>query len=513
MTTTLLTTDPRTGERRDTHIAATDDDAVTALVRAAHDAAGGLEARDRLWRADLLEAIAAQLEQARDSIVATAESETGLTQSRLNGELTRSTYQFHLFAEAVREGGYLEAAIDHAADTHLGAQPDVRRMLVSIGPVAVFGSSNFPFAFSVPGGDTASALAAGNPVVIKAHSSHPLTSLACAQAMSEGAREVGAPDGTIGIVFGQPAGVALVSHPSIAAVAFTGSLAAAEQLRSAIDGRDCPIPFYGELQSANPMIVTAAALAARSAEIATDLVASVVGSGGQLCTKPGLVFVPAGRSADQFAELAAAAVRKTESSVLLNERVLSGFQDAARQLTAAPGVRVIATGVQTESTGGFDVTPRVLRVRAKEVDVQHTQEAFGPLVMIVDYDGDDDLFRALTLVPDSLTAAIHLESTDMAWARQHLPSIAASCGRIVFNGYPTGVRVSWAQHHGGPWPATDSLHTSVGVTAMRRFLRPLAWQNAPESLLPDELRDGPCSIPRRVDGTLTLASMSTAREY
>ena len=506
MSTTLATTDPRTGARTDTGIVTTSDDAVDAIVEVAVGAAEQLERHDRLWRADLLDTLADVLEEHREALVRTAENETGLTSARLNGELTRTTFQFRLFAEAVREGGYLEAAIDHAGETPMGPQPDVRRMLVPTGPVAVFGSSNFPFAFSVPGGDTASALAAGNPVIAKAHSAHPLTSKGSYDALQEGLKRAGAPSGTIGIVYGQAAGSRLVAHPGLAAVGFTGSLGAAEKLREIVDSRPRPIPFYGELQSVNPLIISDAALRARGDAIATGLAASVTGSAGQLCTKPGIAFVPTGQRADAFASRLVEAMRDATTGVLLNDRVMASFQTAERELEAADSVEsLLGEGPVDSGDAGFTVDARVLRVHASRVTAEHTVEAFGPLVLVVDYDDTDQLLGALEAVPDSLTTTLHVEDSDLPTVSGLLPHIAPSAGRLVFNGYPTGVRVSWAQHHGGPWPATNSLHTSVGVTAMRRFLRPLAWQNAPEPLLPPELRDDFRGIPRRVDGVIELA--------
>ena len=506
MTNTLTTTDPRTGVQSDTGIEPTSDDAVAATVERAADAFGQVASRDRVWRAGLLNALADALEDHREELVATAEAETGLTQARLNGELTRSAFQFRLFAEAVLDGGFLEAAIDHAGDTPMGPQPDVRRALVPIGPIGVFGSSNFPFAFSVPGGDTASALAAGNSVVVKAHSAHPLTSRASYEALSDGARRAAAPEGMIGIVYGQRAGSRMVAHAKLAAVGFTGSLAAAESLRAIIEKRDRPIPFYGELQSINPLIISAAALAARSEQIAVGLAASVTGSAGQLCTKPGIAFVPAGDQADAFVARLVTEMGAIEPGVLLNARVLESFRTAERELEGAPGVEsLLGTSLAGEADAGFLVAPRVLRVAARDFTPEHTAEAFGPLVLVVEYRDAAELVAALEVVPDSLAVTLHIEDADQAEFALLLPQIAMIAGRIVFNGFPTGVRVSWAQHHGGPWPATNSFHTSVGVTAIRRFLRPLAWQSAPEELLPEELRDACRSIPRRVDGVLQLS--------
>jgi NADP-dependent aldehyde dehydrogenase len=294
---TLTTTDPRTGTTQQTDIDATSTEEVAAIVAQSHAAFRTLRDQPRAWRADLLDGLAVALEQHRSELVAQAEVETGLTTARLDGELSRSAFQFRLFAEAVREGSFLEAAIDHAGTTPLGPAPDLRRMLVPLGPIAVFGSSNFPFAFSVVGGDTASAIAAGNSIVAKAHSSHPLTSRLSAEVLTAAATAAGAPAGTIGIVYGQSAGAALVAHPQIAAVGFTGSLHTGRILMGIIEQRDQPIPFYGELASLNPLIVTDGAAAARADEIADGLFTSVTGSAGQLCTKPGLAFIPRGGQA------------------------------------------------------------------------------------------------------------------------------------------------------------------------------------------------------------------------
>lgn len=502
---TLTTTDPRTGTRTDTDIEETSAEGVAEIVEGALAAAADLARRPRAWRAGLLEALADAVDERRADLVDVAASETGLTDARLNGELTRTVFQLRLFGEAVREGSLLEAAIDHAARTPMGPGPDVRRMLVPIGPVAVFGSSNFPFAFSVPGGDTASALAAGNPVIAKAHSAHPLTSRAAYDALVVGAERVGAPHGTIGIVYGQRAGSHLVAHPGVAAVGFTGSLGAATRLREIIDERERPIPFYGELQSVNPLIVTDAALRARSPQIAAGLAASITGSGGQLCTKPGVAFVPEGERADAFIQQLVDAVAETPSSVLLNDRVRDGFRQAEHELVNADGVSSLL-GDAAASGPGFSVAPRVLRVTAAALTPSHTVEAFGPLVLVVTYADEAQLTTAIRQVPDSLTASLHVEDSDLPAIGTLVDQLGAAAGRLVFNGYPTGVRVSWAQHHGGPWPATNTFHTSVGVTAVRRFLRPLAWQDAPEALLPEELRDGYRGIPRRVDGVLQPAS-------
>jgi NADP-dependent aldehyde dehydrogenase len=498
---TITTTNPATGVTDDTGIEASTDAQVAEITAAAASAFQALRSHDRAWRAGLLRAMADGLEANRAELTATASAETGLAASpRLDGELTRSAFQLRLFAEAIVEGGYLEAIIDHAADTPMGPGPEVRRMLVPIGPVAVFGSSNFPFAFSVAGGDTASALAAGNPVIVKAHGSHPLTSKASFEAMKSAADAYGAPAGTLGIVYGQQGGATLVADPRVAAVGFTGSLSTGRILLDIIGERETPIPFYGELSSLNPLIITDAAVAARSDAIADGLFASVTGSAGQLCTKPGIAFVPRGATA-----LVDAIVARAEAAApqpLLNSRIHAAF-DEIRQRLIDDG-RAESLVAPQAGADGFSVSPAVLAIDAVDVTAAVTEEAFGPLLVIARYDDLAEVAVALAAVPHSLTATLHAEDGEWQALAPLIGELEDMVGRVVFNGYPTGVRVSWGQHHGGPWPATNTAHTSVGVTALRRFLRPLAWQSAPETLLPAELREGYTAIPRRVDGVLRL---------
>jgi NADP-dependent aldehyde dehydrogenase len=501
----ILSHDPRTGASTVTGIEATTPQEVEAIVAAAARAAAELAGLGRHRLADLLETIAHSAEASGDDLVAVAARETGLSTDRLAGELRRSVFQFRLFAEAVREGSHLEAAVDHAGPTPLGPAPDVRRMLIPLGPVAVFGSSNFPFAFSVLGGDTASALAAGNPVVLKAHSSHPETSALSHSVLRAAVLVGGFPDGTVGIVYGQEAGRALVRAPEVAAVGFTGSLAAAEALQRAIAERSAPIPFFGELSSINPLIVTTAAARRRSAEIARGLHGSVTGSGGQLCTKPGIAFVPTGEAGDALVARLAEATAQSAPAVLLNARIADAYRDISARLAGSAPVIAAASG---DGGPGYRVEPVVLEVDAVGFGPEHAEECFGPLVVVVRYRDESEVVAALDRVPASLTATIHSEPDDSLDAL--IGALTPKAGRLVFDGYPTGVRVSWAQQHGGPWPATNTQHTSVGVTAMRRFLRPFAWQDAPQSVLPEELRDGPADLPRRVDGALVLPTPAAA---
>jgi NADP-dependent aldehyde dehydrogenase len=502
---TITTTNPATGSSSDTGIEETTERGVAEATDAAASAFTVLRGTTRAWRAGLLRALAHGLEANRAELTATAAAETGLAASpRLDGELTRSAFQLRLFADAIEEGGYLEAIIDHAGGTPMGPGPDIRRMLVPIGPVAVFGASNFPFAFSVPGGDTASALAAGNPVIAKAHPSHPLTSRASYDALKKAADAYGAPTGTIGIVYGQQAGAVLVADPRIAAVGFTGSLSTGRILLGIIEQRERAIPFYGELSSLNPLIVTDAAIAARADAIAAGLFASFTGSAGQLCTKPGIAFVP--RDATALVDAVVGMARDAAPQPLLNAGIREAFGTIRGRLIEAGRAESLLE--PHAGADGFTLTPAVLAIDAAEVTAAVAEEAFGPLLVIARYDDLDQVRAALEAVPDSLTATIHAEEHEWAELGPLLAALESTVGRLVFNGYPTGVRVSWGQHHGGPWPATNTFHTSVGVTAIRRFLRPLAWQDAPEDRLPEELRDGFTGIPRRVDGVLGLGTLN-----
>jgi NADP-dependent aldehyde dehydrogenase len=499
----VVSIDPRTGETVEVVAQETTTAEVDQLCAAALAAGPALEGMGRDGRAALLNALADALEARREDVVAVADRESGLGATRLNGELTRTTYQLRLFAEVISEGSYLEATIDHPGDTPMGPRPDLRRMLLPIGPVAVFGASNFPLAFSVPGGDTASALAAGCPVIVKAHGSHPATSQLVFDVLADAARAAGAPDGTLGIVHGVQAGAELVAHPAIRAVGFTGSVNGGKALLTIIESRPDPIPFFGELSSLNPVVVTPAAAAERAGDIATGLVGSFTLGGGQFCTKPGLVFVPAGAEGDAVVDGMAEAISGVAAPVLLNEGIAASYDRISAQLAAAPGVAKLAEGGRPEG-GGFRATPLLLTTTAADLPAQVTEECFGPVAVVARYDGEKALFAALQAMPSSLTATVLRGGgeTDLPLAVSE--ELRGRAGRLVYDAYPTGVAVSWAQHHGGPWPSTNSQHTSVGTSAIRRFLRPVTWQGAPAEVLPAELTDDYTGIPRRIDGVLQL---------
>ena len=505
--TVVASIDPRTGAQAEVVAEETTSAEVDQLCRAAVSAASWLEAVGREFRAGLLRRMADALEARGSDVVALADRETGIGPTRLGGELRRTCFQLRLFAEVLEEGSYLEATIDPPADTAMGPRPDLRRMLVPIGPVAVFGASNFPLAFSVPGGDTASALAVGCPVLVKAHESHPATSELCFRILRGALDELGCPEGTFALVHGRQAGAELVAHPSVRAVAFTGSPAGGRALYDLINERPDPIPFYGELGSLNPVVVTPGAAQERGAEIADGLATSFTVAAGQLCTKPGVVLVPRGADGDALVDAVAERVAGTGDEVLLNGRIAADYGGTTGRLRELPSVSVVAEG-RGSSVEGFRAVPLLLSVDAADLDDAVTGECFGPVTVLVRYDGEEELASAVAQLPSSLTAAVHSAASEAVLVARLTDLLRQVAGRLIYDGFPTGVSVSWAQHHGGPWPSTNSLHTSVGASAVRRFLRPTTWQDAPQHVLPAELRDGPVPIPRRVDGVLRLPEVA-----
>ena len=455
-------------------------------------------------RAELLEAVADAIDARTDELVAIAEEETHLATGRLQGEVARTTSQLRLFGQVLRDGAYLEATVDHADSSMTPPRPDLRRQLVPIGPVAVFTASNFPFAFSVAGGDTASALAAGCPVVVKAHSGHLRLSRRTARVVQEALRDAGAPEGTLTHVEGRDAGKELVTHPAIRAVGFTGSLSGGRALFDLAVSREDPIPFYGELSALNPVVVTPGAVSARAQSIAEGLTQSFTLGVGQFCTKPGVVFVPAdGDLTDELRETVAG----TQAAPMLMERMVDSFQEGVEALSAVDGVEIVAKSPDEPAAGCS--APLVLATDVGMIKQRPDlllEEKFGPAAVLVRYRSREELLEGLEQMPGSLTASLHAEQSELNDLSDVLERLEALAGRLIFDGWPTGVAVTWAMQHGGPWPSTtNALHTSVGTTASRRFMRPVSWQNAHPDVLPPALReDNPLGVPRRVDGELQL---------
>ena len=507
---TFHAVDPRTGAPGAAFEEATRAD-VHAAVSAADEVFRSGALRDPLARAKLLRGAAARLRAAGDEIVAVAEAETGLPEARLRSELERTAGQLEAFAAVVDAGDYVEAIIDRPdPDAKPIPRPDVRRMLVPLGPVAVFGASNFPLAFSTAGGDTASALAAGCPVVVKGHPSHPGTTAVVAREVRAAVADAGLPEGTFAVLqsSGNEVGEALVDEPAIAAVGFTGSFNGGKALYDRAAARERPIPVYAEMGSVNPIVVTEAALRERADAIAEGLTASVASFGGQLCTKPGVVFVPAGEAGDAFAADLGERLGASEPQVLLNERL----RDALTTSVATLGeLAEPVAGPATPAEPGFRFRPGAYRAAARDLAERPglLDERFGPIVLLLAYGSREELLDALARVDGQLTGSVHAQDEDAELVQALVEVLEERAGRLIFDGFPTGVAVTHGMQHGGPFPATTAPgHTSVGMTAVRRFLRPVAFQNAPAHVLPPELRDdNPLGIWRRVDGELTRDSL------
>lgn len=484
---------------------------VDPLVEAAADASAWLAAADPGQRSHLLEAVAGALDESADDLVAVADRETGLGPVRLRGEVARTTGQLRLFSSAVQEGSWLEVIIDHADRQAAPPRSDLRRLMVPLGPVAVYAASNFPFAFSVAGGDSASALAAGCPVVVKAHPGHPRLSAVVGDLVREALRSAGAPDGVFGVVDGLEEGRDLIRHPDIRAAAFTGSLRAGRQLMDLAASRPDPIPFYGELGSINPVLVGPIHDADQARTIATGLLASFTLGQGQFCTKPGLVLIPGGSPLpDLLSDLLT-----TPGGRLLTPSIAAAYDDGVSRLDRLEGVRRVATGSRGAAAPGSAPSlvpgqPPAVFVTdvATALAAGHTvlDEVFGPVTVLVEYDSRSELLALLARLPGALTGTVHAHPSDLADLGPAIEVLRTRVGRLLFDEWPTGVAVVWSMQHGGPWPSTtSSLFTSVGVTAMRRFLRPLTYQNTPPSVLPAALQDSnPWRVPRRMDGVLSL---------
>jgi NADP-dependent aldehyde dehydrogenase len=470
----------------------------------AHAAAAApvLSAASQADRGRWLRAIASGLSRHTEELVALAQAETHLPQARLTGEVKRTSVQLELFAEVLDEGNYVEAVIDLPdPDFTLGPKPDLRRMLVPVGPVGVYSASNFPFAFSVAGNDTASALAAGCPVIVKAHPGHPRTSRRTAELVQAALRDESAPEGAFALVEGMDAGVTLATDERIKAAGFTGSVAGGRALFDLATGRPNPIKFYGELGSINPVVVTSRAADERAAEIAEGFVGSFTLGVGQFCTKPGLLFVPAGHPlVDQIAER----TRTLAGGELLYDKIADGYSTSLEHLRQTPGVRVLVDG---GSADGLSAAPSLLSVRGADFldsPERLLTECFGPTAVLVEYSSEGELAAAVRQLHGSLTTAIHGTGEDAAEQGGLVAQLAERSGRVLWNGWPTGVAVTWAMNHGGPYPATTLDYTSVGATAINRWLRPVSFQSAPAALLPAALRDeNPLGLMRRVDGKLT----------
>jgi NADP-dependent aldehyde dehydrogenase len=495
---TLESFDPRSGTSNGVAPTSSRDE-VDATVRRAAGAAAAVAAASPGERRRWLHAVADVLEANASELAELADSETALGLPRLTGEVQRTAGQLRFYGDVAAEGSYLGAVIDHASET----TPALGRVNQPLGPVAVFGASNFPFAFSVLGNDTGSAIAAGCPVVVKGHPAHPLLSVRLAELAEAALTGCGAPDGTFGFVAGHEAGLVLVEHPAITAVAFTGSQAGGLALWRLANAREVVIPVYAEMGTVNPVIVTAAALESLDT-LAAGFVGSFTLGSGQFCTKPGLLLAPAGAD---VAQVVADALRAASPSPhMLTEPIASAVRTGIVALCEA-GAKIVAE--VDAPVQGWAAPAVVLEapLSALRAGSRLTEECFGPVALVVEYDGPVELAHAVEQLQGSLAGSVMTGSTsadpDAAFA---IELLAGKVGRVAVNEWPTGVAYTWAQQHGGPWPSTSvPSATSVGAAALDRFTRPVTYQSTAEAWLPPALReDNPWRVPRRVDGSLQV---------
>jgi len=480
---------------------------VARACEAAAAAFDGFRETSPEMRAVLLETIADEIEALGDALIERAMLESGLPQARLIGERGRTMGQLRLFASVLRAGRWAGVVIDRALPER---QPlprsDLRQRKIAVGPVAVFGASNFPLAFSVAGGDTASALAAGCPVVVKGHPAHPGTSLLAAQAIDAAVAKCGLARGVFSLVQG-PAnelGAALVQHPAIKAVGFTGSRAGGLALVGLAQARPEPIPVYAEMSSVNPVLLFPAALANRAEALGAGFVASLTMGSGQFCTNPGLVIGIDGPDLDRFVAAAAQALGEAQPQVMLTAGIHGAYASGVETLSGQEGVTLVARGTEATACNCGQAALFTATAEALTANPALAHEVFGASSVVIRAKDWTEVAALLEGLEGQLTATLQIDASDADLARPLLPILERKAGRILANGWPTGVEVSHAMVHGGPYPATsDPRSTSVGSAAIERYLRPVCYQDLPQDLLPDAVRDAnPYGLPRLVDGVV-----------
>ncbi|CAG9166309.1 MULTISPECIES: aldehyde dehydrogenase (NADP(+)) [Cupriavidus] len=455
-------------------------------------------------RARFLEAIAARIAALGAPLIERAMAESGLPRARLEGEGARTVGQLRLFAQVVRDGRWAGVTLDRALPARTPPRPDLRMRNIALGPVAVFGASNFPLAFSVAGGDTASALAAGCPVVVKAHNGHLGTSELVGRAVQAAVRDCGLPAGVFSLLVGvdNAIGEALVRHPAIQAVGFTGSRAGGLSLCAIAASRPLPIPVFAEMSAVNPVFLLPEALQRRGETIARDYVDSLTLGAGQFCTNPGVAVGIEGPALEAFRAQAARALATKDAAVMLTAGIQSAYERGLHRLAHLPGVRAIARGGAASLGGRAQAALFATDAARFIVEPTLAEEVFGPASLVVGCRDAEEMLELARRLDGQLTATLQLEGGDHALARRLLPVLERKAGRVLANGFPTGVEVAYAMVHGGPFPATsDARSTSVGARAIERFLRPVCYQALPADLLPQALReDNPLQLPRLVDG-------------
>ncbi|GAA1132245.1 aldehyde dehydrogenase (NADP(+)) [Citricoccus alkalitolerans] len=507
---------PATNEPLEPAYTLIDNDQLMRATSAAEEAFESFSTLDPETHAAFLDRVADNIEASREDVVARAMAETGLPEARLIGETGRTTGQLRLFARVVRQGDHHGVRVDPAQPDRAPApRADIRQRKVPLGPVAVFGASNFPLAFSTAGGDTASALAAGCPVVFKAHNAHPGTGEIVGRAIADAVVELGLHPGVFSLIYGPGASVgqALVADPRIKAVGFTGSRGAGTALMATAAARPEPIPVYAEMSSINPVYFFEGALTGDDEAVealAASFVGSLTGSSGQLCTAPGLVFVPAGAAGDRFSAAVSRVLAEKAGQTMLTAGIAQSWTAGVELLSSQQGVSAVGQG----QAGTTENSPAPV-VYGTDVDTFQTneilhEEIFGAASLFIRYGSLDELISATRRMEGQLTATLQLTEADHAAAAPLIPELERKVGRILANAWPTGVEVGHAMVHGGPFPATsDSRTTSVGTLAIERFLRPVAYQDLPEGLLPAPVQDAnPWQLTRRVDGEFTVTEQT-----
>ncbi|HXD00868.1 MAG TPA: aldehyde dehydrogenase (NADP(+)) [Verrucomicrobiae bacterium] len=478
---------------------------VEFAVRLAAEAFSVFSQWNGVKRASLMNRIAELLEANARAIVERGNLETALTPARLQGELARTCFQLRFYGEAAVTGLCSGARIDHADPNRKPLpKPDVRSLLRPVGPVVVFGASNFPLAYSVAGGDTASALAAGCPVIVKAHPAHPGLSEMVGILVRQAAREAGAPEGIFSLLFDDSyeTGVELVKHPLVKSIGFTGSRRGGRALMDLAATRPEPIPVFAEMSSINPVFILPEILKQKPVELAAGLHSSVTMGVGQFCTNPGLVFVQSGDTANHFLQELGKLMAATAPGIMLTEGICAAYGTGVNKMSETPGVRQIARA----DVAGAQAGASLFATEAKTFFCSHglMDEVFGPSTLVVECSSREEMFAAVQQLEGQLTATIHATPGELATYHGLVTLLETKAGRLVLNAFPTGVEVCHAMTHGGPYPATaDGRSTSVGTRAIERFLRPVSYQNFPDAALPDELKEAnPLGIWRLVDGRL-----------
>ncbi|MBP9837833.1 MAG: aldehyde dehydrogenase (NADP(+)) [Proteobacteria bacterium] len=493
-TGTYQAVNPLTSKKLEPHFYNASLAEVDEALKLAEQSFNAYRSKSKDERAVFLETISAKILALGDELINVASEESGLPVTRLESERLRTVNQLKMFAALVREGSWVDVRIDKAIpDRQPVPKPDLRRKLIPIGPVVVFGASNFPLAFSVAGGDTASALAAGNPVIVKAHPAHPRTSSLVAQVIIEAANSCKMPEGVFSLIHGSnfEIGVALVEHPLTCAVGFTGSLQGGRALFDIAARRPNPIPVFAEMGSVNPCFILPQALSKRAEAIANGIFQSFTGSVGQFCVKPGLVFVVESEELNKLCNTIASLTTASIPQTMLHSGICNNFTNGVSRLKSVPGVELLAKSnlpgdpLKTQAETNIFLTSSEVYLKNNSL----TQEVFGPVTIIVKCHSVEEMCKIAYDLEGQLTSTLHAENEELAEARKLISILERKAGRLVFNGYPTGLEVCPSTNHTGPYPATtDSRSTSVGTAAILRFVRPICYQNFPSELLDEELR-------------------------